>query len=87
MMEQVWISCLCWRPGEGMVQGLAAHQVTWKGEGGTPEGRGAVSSRTRKGYGTSLPDGHSSALRVLDNQGLLERVLRNNNNGNNNDGS
>ena len=32
-----------------MVQGLAAHQGTWTGEGDTLEGREAVTSRTRKG--------------------------------------
>ena len=48
LIGQVWISCLCQRPGEG-IHGLAAHQVTWKGEGATPKERGAILSRTGKG--------------------------------------
>lgn len=64
-----------------MAQGLTAHQVTWEGGGRTPKARGAVTSKQgRDAEQSKVTDGHSSTTTGPDSWGLLERVLRNNNN-------
>lgn len=71
MIEYVRTSRPCRRAGEGKAQGLTSHQVTWEGVVSTPKERDAAT-------------GKCSTIIVLESWGLLERVLRNNNNDNSN---